>query len=163
MTWAQLSFYRLSDHFLPCWRSIDATNQSSLIIFEDSCQGFRASCLAMVVYGPLYWNQARGLSEITVKKEKKIETNTFKCGSVSCVKSHSFKATTTTKTCVATGRGSDSDPRLCPSLRLYEGVCLKMNGNPREFVPAAHRWIFPPQLVLWMQWSAAELSLYTNN
>lgn len=70
MTWAQLSFYRLSDHFLPCWRSIDATNQSSLIIFEDSCQGFRASCLAMVVYGPLYWNQARGLSEITVKKKK---------------------------------------------------------------------------------------------
>lgn len=90
MTWAQLSFYTLSDHFLPCWRSIDATNQSSLIIFEDSCQ-FRASRLAMVVYGPLYWNQARGLSEITVKKNP--ETNTFRCGSVSCVKSHSFKAT----------------------------------------------------------------------
>lgn len=43
------------------------------------------------------------------------------------------------KTCVATGQGSDSDPRLCPSLRLYEGVCLKMNENPCEFVPAALR------------------------
>lgn len=102
-------------------------------MFEDSCQ-FRASRLAMVVYGPLYWNQARGLSEITVKKSKQTPS-----GAGQFLVSNLTHSRQQKKTCVATGQGSDSDPRLCPSLRLYEGVCLKMNENPREFVPAAHR------------------------
>lgn len=86
VSWISWSFCPPSEHSLPCWRSIDATSQSSPIIFEDSWQ-FRVSCLAMVAYDPPYRTQERRFSELAAKSKQRLQVR-VSFG----VKSYSFKA-----------------------------------------------------------------------